>query len=180
MPPLRSPDCPSRAAGGEQQRAWPWPLANRCERRRPGRGRQPGPGTPWTQLDDAWRKPRRFRQPERLRLQACVGFADYPGLHRGSRKDFFFEKKKQKTFATWAQPIRGRRRQVAKVFWFFFSKKNIFLTFRPNPTIIVRRGNDATFPNLGRFSFSILRAGLRSCRPLFRAHQPDSRGFIYV
>jgi len=43
-------------------------------------------------------------------------------------KVFFFEKKKQKTFGCfgfglsgWAQP------RLAKVFWFFFSKKNCFL-----------------------------------------------------
>jgi hypothetical protein len=42
-------------------------------------------------------------------------------------KDFFFEKKKQKTFAIWAEPARRVRSQVAKVFWFFFSKKNRFL-----------------------------------------------------
>jgi hypothetical protein len=44
--------------------------------------------------------------------------------------DFFFEKKKQKTFApspsppdAWFFTLRGTKR--AKVFWFFFSKKNI-------------------------------------------------------
>jgi hypothetical protein len=39
-------------------------------------------------------------------------------------KVFFFEKKKQKTFGR----CRGRvisARKEAKVFWFFFSKKNI-------------------------------------------------------
>jgi hypothetical protein len=35
------------------------------------------------------------------------------------RKHFFFEKKKQKTFGPW------RALQESKVFWFFFSKKNI-------------------------------------------------------
>jgi hypothetical protein len=42
---------------------------------------------------------------------------------------FFFEKKNQKTFALAPGPRDAtspslRRRQRAKVFWFFFSKKN--------------------------------------------------------
>jgi hypothetical protein len=49
-------------------------------------------------------------------------------MHRRKGKYFFFEKKKQKTFdyrRIWglagdARPLR----QLAKVFWFFFSKKN--------------------------------------------------------
>jgi len=47
------------------------------------------------------------------------------------RKAFFFEKKKQKTFALWhARPIRKRRGcKLAKVFWFFFSKKNILSAY---------------------------------------------------
>jgi phospholipase C len=40
-------------------------------------------------------------------------------------KNFFFEKKKQKTFGHLAEPLRKSRSQYAKVFWFFFSKKNI-------------------------------------------------------
>jgi hypothetical protein len=45
------------------------------------------------------------------------------------KKVFFFEKKKQKTFipCVWAGAYAGElRRSVkrAKVFWFFFSKKN--------------------------------------------------------
>jgi hypothetical protein len=43
------------------------------------------------------------------------------------RKDFFFEKKKQKTFALWAAPLRRSTDQDLEVFWFFFSKKNSFL-----------------------------------------------------
>jgi hypothetical protein len=46
---------------------------------------------------------------------------------RWQRKDFFFEKKKQKTFALWAAPLRRSTDQDLKVFWFFFSKKNGFL-----------------------------------------------------
>jgi hypothetical protein len=46
-----------------------------------------------------------------------------------ARKVFFFEKKKQKTFAPGLpkDPTRKPRRapEQAKVFWFFFSKKNI-------------------------------------------------------
>jgi hypothetical protein len=40
-------------------------------------------------------------------------------------KAFFFEKKNQKTFGNLAEPLRKGRSQDAKVFWFFFSKKNI-------------------------------------------------------
>jgi uncharacterized protein len=40
---------------------------------------------------------------------------------------FFFEKKNQKTFALWRTGPGERTRQGTKVFWFFFSKKNIFL-----------------------------------------------------
>jgi hypothetical protein len=41
------------------------------------------------------------------------------------KKAFFFEKKKQKTFTYWAEPNDRRGRKCLKVFWFFFSKKNI-------------------------------------------------------
>jgi hypothetical protein len=41
-------------------------------------------------------------------------------------KAFFFEKKKQKTFSS-CRALAGSARQVAKVFWFFFSKKNCLL-----------------------------------------------------
>jgi hypothetical protein len=44
------------------------------------------------------------------------------------RKYFFFEKKKQKTFFSWPGcPERSSAPKRAKVFWFFFSKKNYFL-----------------------------------------------------
>jgi len=49
------------------------------------------------------------------------------GSQRGAgevRKVFFFEKKKQKTFDCWAR-LAGSVRKEKKVFWFFFSKKNI-------------------------------------------------------
>jgi hypothetical protein len=42
-------------------------------------------------------------------------------------KVFFFEKKKQKTFV-WLSRSRNQRTSEAKVFWFFFSKKNAFAT----------------------------------------------------
>jgi hypothetical protein len=42
-------------------------------------------------------------------------------------KNFFFEKKKQKTFMNVAEPLRTGAAQGPKVFWFFFSKKNCFL-----------------------------------------------------
>jgi hypothetical protein len=44
------------------------------------------------------------------------------------RKAFFFEKKKQKTFDYFGFGLsRIGSAQFAKVFWFFFSKKNCFL-----------------------------------------------------
>jgi hypothetical protein len=46
-------------------------------------------------------------------------------------KRFFFEKKKQKTFSCWCKRKPIRQAQVAKVFWFFFSKKNRFF-FAPS------------------------------------------------
>jgi hypothetical protein len=43
------------------------------------------------------------------------------------RKDFFFEKKKQKTFVCFGCGLSGEARpRLVKVFWFFFSKKNCF------------------------------------------------------
>jgi hypothetical protein len=45
----------------------------------------------------------------------------------GIKKDFFFEKKKQKTFAILAPNVGWLRAEVTKVFWFFFSKKNNLL-----------------------------------------------------
>jgi hypothetical protein len=41
----------------------------------------------------------------------------------GGRKRFFL-KKEAKTFASLARALTQRARQRAKVFWFFFSKKN--------------------------------------------------------
>jgi hypothetical protein len=41
------------------------------------------------------------------------------------RKAFFFEKKKQKTFGYWIRLQPQAEAQGSKVFWFFFSKKNI-------------------------------------------------------
>jgi hypothetical protein len=38
---------------------------------------------------------------------------------------FFSEEKKQKTFVQWRAGSPGPVRQRPKVFWFFFSKKNI-------------------------------------------------------
>jgi len=51
----------------------------------------------------------------------------------GKRKAFFFEKKKQKTFdffdlAADLSQMQGETVPKTKVFWFFFSKKNIFLS----------------------------------------------------
>jgi hypothetical protein len=51
------------------------------------------------------------------------------GCFQGREKRFFL-KKEAKTFATGAAHGRGRMRRAvgagAKVFWFFFSKKNFF------------------------------------------------------
>ncbi len=43
-------------------------------------------------------------------------------------KAFFSEEKKQKTFAPLSRFFPVSRRQGAKVFWFFFSKKNGLLS----------------------------------------------------
>jgi len=44
-------------------------------------------------------------------------------------KAFFFEKKKQKTFDYFGFGLSGERGpKFVKVFWFFFSKKNCFLS----------------------------------------------------
>jgi hypothetical protein len=43
---------------------------------------------------------------------------------REGRKQFFFEKKNQKTFATWRMRCGSANTKITKVFWFFFSKKN--------------------------------------------------------
>jgi len=51
--------------------------------------------------------------------------AVHPGQSVEGRKQFFFEKKNQKTFAYWARPC-GQSEGV-KVFCFFFSKKKTFL-----------------------------------------------------
>jgi hypothetical protein len=49
----------------------------------------------------------------------------HPGQSAEGRKQFFFEKKNQKTFAYWARAC-GQSKGV-KVFCFFFSKKKTFL-----------------------------------------------------
>jgi hypothetical protein len=44
------------------------------------------------------------------------------------RKVFFFEKKQQKTFGRFGFGLAGKAQpRLAKVFWFFFSKKSGFL-----------------------------------------------------
>jgi hypothetical protein len=45
------------------------------------------------------------------------------------RKQFFFEKKNQKTFESWAEPIRRDSIKHPKVFCCFFSKKKFLLSF---------------------------------------------------
>jgi MFS family permease len=49
------------------------------------------------------------------------------GLGYSRRKDFFFEEKKQKTFMSLSRISPAAYAKDAKVFWFFFSKKNFFL-----------------------------------------------------
>jgi hypothetical protein len=45
------------------------------------------------------------------------------------RKHVFFEKKQQKTFIHFGFGLSGEAQpRLAKVFWFFFSKKNCFLS----------------------------------------------------
>jgi hypothetical protein len=46
---------------------------------------------------------------------------------REGRKQFFFEKKNQKTFIRWSELYDWRARKSPKVFCFFFSKKKSFL-----------------------------------------------------
>jgi len=41
---------------------------------------------------------------------------------------FFSEEKKQKTFMSLSRIYQAAYAKDAKVFWFFFSKKNVFLT----------------------------------------------------
>jgi hypothetical protein len=43
------------------------------------------------------------------------------------RKQFFSEEKSQKTFASLSRSYPAAYAKEAKVFWFFFSKKNFFL-----------------------------------------------------
>jgi hypothetical protein len=50
-----------------------------------------------------------------------------------AQRVFFSEEKKQKTFALWHVCPPGHVRQGSKVFWFFFSKKNILLPIRHGP-----------------------------------------------
>jgi len=45
------------------------------------------------------------------------------------KKAFFSEEKKQKTFASRSRSYPAAYTQGTKVFWFFFSKKNRFLSF---------------------------------------------------
>jgi hypothetical protein len=46
-------------------------------------------------------------------------------------KQFFFEKKNQKTFIRFGFGFSGwARPRLVKVFWFFFSKKNYFPSYR--------------------------------------------------
>jgi len=50
------------------------------------------------------------------------------------KKHFFFEKKKQKTFTSLSRAYDQHLPKQSKVFWFFFSKKNAFLSsFRRIP-----------------------------------------------
>jgi hypothetical protein len=49
-------------------------------------------------------------------------------------KDFFFEKKKQKTFQSLSRAYPTDVRQCVKVFWFFFSKKNMLAFSSPPET----------------------------------------------
>jgi hypothetical protein len=58
-------------------------------------------------------------------------------------KRFFFEKKKQKTFAIGAAPRRGKIGDgfatVEKVLWFFLPRKNDFLPMPLQQPIMIKR-----------------------------------------
>jgi hypothetical protein len=63
----------------------------------------------------------------------------------GRSKVFFFEKKKQKTFDPLGFGLSGwSEREVAKVFWCCFSKKNRFLIAKQGPEF-ERRCNRRSF-----------------------------------
>jgi hypothetical protein len=49
----------------------------------------------------------------------------------GRRKQFFFEKKNQKTFESWAEPLRKDRSQTCKSFLLLFFKKEVL----PKPAL---------------------------------------------
>jgi len=63
-----------------------------------------------------------------LELRLLINQAAKWVTFRQKRKHFFFEKKKQKTFEFLNAPVQAKETQETKVFWFFFSKKNIFLS----------------------------------------------------
>jgi hypothetical protein len=63
-----------------------------------------------------------------------AGRYGYAGLGNAEGKQFFFEKKNQKTFATGRTRCRNAHAKIPKVFWFFFSKKNTFPSSRPYPS----------------------------------------------
>jgi hypothetical protein len=51
---------------------------------------------------------------------------------------FFFEKKKQKTFGRFGFGLSGTAQHgIAKVFWFFFSKKNCFFCRLPSRRVLL-------------------------------------------
>jgi hypothetical protein len=50
-----------------------------------------------------------------------------PGVMEKESKQFFFAKKNQETFIHLAFALPHLAHQRAKVFWFFFTKKNCFL-----------------------------------------------------
>jgi len=83
--------------------------------------------------------------------------AGWPGQLREGRKQFFFEKKNQKTFTITGSllsqlfRIVGTSKEV-KVFWFFFSKKNClpsFLAFLLLLSASPLRAEDPLFAQLG-------------------------------
>jgi hypothetical protein len=70
------------------------------------------------------------RGDERAEAQT-LGRHAFP--HKEEKKLFFFEKKNQKTFATWARSCLHLRAQLAKVFCFFSLEKKIL----PYPTLAI-------------------------------------------
>jgi hypothetical protein len=87
--------------------------------------RRPGVAQAWREEQGACDQAKRYAKMAECYGRACLahpGAREYEDSGKEEvRKQFFFEKKNQKTFT------HGTHGQQTKVFWFFFSKKNCFL-----------------------------------------------------